>query len=100
MQWKSEANVGKYAKELRQSVTEFEEAVNNVIEKICQIDLHLEELQTCELEQDTLAERIEKIQKIIDDFELESYSNLQLWVNELDKQISDILIDRLEKRIQ
>jgi len=47
-----------------------------------------------------LAEKIEKIQKIIDVFEIESYSNLQIWVDELDKRISDILIDRLEKRIQ
>jgi hypothetical protein len=47
-----------------------------------------------------LAEKIEKIQKAIDVFELASYSNLQIWVDELDKRIADILIDRLEKRIQ
>lgn len=100
IQWKSDTNVEKYAKELRKCVTEFEEAVNDVIEKIALIDEYLEELQTSELDQEILAEKIEKIQKIIDVFEIESYSNLQIWVDELDKRISDILIDRLEKRIQ
>ena len=33
-------------------------------------------------------------------FEIEGYSNLQIWVDELDKRISNILIDRLEKRIK
>lgn len=47
-----------------------------------------------------MAEKIEKIQKAIDVFELASYSNLQIWVDELDQRIADILIDRLEKRIQ
>lgn len=100
IQWKSDTHVEKYAKELRKCVTEFEEAVNDVIEKIALIDEYLEELQTSELDQEILAEKIEKIQKIIDVFEIESYSNLQIWVDELDKRISDILIDRLEKRIQ
>ena len=47
-----------------------------------------------------MAEKIEKIQKAIDVFELASYSNLQIWVDELDTRIADILTERLEKRIQ
>ena len=100
IQWKSDTHVEKYAKELRKAVSDFDEAVNDVMEKIAKIEEHLEELQTCELDQEVLANIIELIQKIIDVFEIESYSNLQIWVNELDKRISDILIDRLEQRIQ
>lgn len=100
IQWKSDTTVERYAGELRSRVTEFEEAVNGVTEKIAQIDECLEELQTCQLDQELLAERIDKIQKIIDVFEIEGYSNLQTWVDELDKRIQDILINRLEKRIQ
>jgi hypothetical protein len=44
MQWKSDTNVEKYAKELSKCVTEFEEAVNDVMEKIARIDEYLEEL--------------------------------------------------------
>lgn len=96
IQWKSDTHVEKYAKELRKAVSDFDEAVNDVMEKIAKIEEHLEELQNCELDQEVLANTIELIQKIIDVFEIESYSNLQIWVNELDKRISDILIDRLE----
>jgi len=38
IQWKSDTQVEKYGKELRKCVTEFEEAVNDVIEKIALID--------------------------------------------------------------
>jgi hypothetical protein len=69
-------------------------------ELIARIDEYLEELQVSELDREILAEKIEKIQKAIDVFELASYSNLQIWVDELDKRIADILTDRLEKRIQ
>ena len=74
--------------------------MTSFVEKIALITEYLEELQTSELDQEILAEKIEKIQKIIDVFEIESYSNLHIWVDELDQRISDILIDRLEKRIQ
>jgi dynein heavy chain 1 len=100
IQWKSDTTVERYAKELRMRVTEFEEAVADVTEQISRVEEYLEELQSCELEQELLAERIEKIQKVVDGFELEGCSNLQIWVDELDKRISDILVDRLEKRLQ
>jgi len=61
IQWKSDTNVEKYANELRKWVTEFEEAVNDIIEKITQIDEYLEELQSCELDQQILASQLEKI---------------------------------------
>jgi len=74
--WKSDTHVEKYAKDLRKAVTDFDESVNDVMEKIALIDEYLEELQSSELDQEVLAEKIEKIQKIIDVFEIESYSNL------------------------
>jgi DNA anti-recombination protein RmuC len=61
LSWKSENPVQKYAKELRKIVTEFEDGVNNVIEEIAKIDQLLEELKSVEMDQDELAERIEKI---------------------------------------
>lgn len=38
IQWKSDTHVEKYAKELRKVVTDFDEAVNDVMEKIAKID--------------------------------------------------------------
>mmetsp|Transcript_20729 Transcript_20729/g.31814 ORF Transcript_20729/g.31814 Transcript_20729/m.31814 type:complete len:210 (+) Transcript_20729:2428-3057(+) len=100
IQWKNDSTVEKYSRELKKSVTMFEDAVNDVTEKIGQIDQHLEELNTSELDQEVLAEKIEQIQKIIDIFEMEQYSNLQIWVDELDTRTSGILTERLEKCIK
>jgi uncharacterized protein YlxW (UPF0749 family) len=61
LSWKSDTQVQKYAKELRKIVTEFEDAVNNVIDEISKIDALLEELRIVEMDQEELAERIEKI---------------------------------------
>lgn len=44
IQWKSDTHVEKYAKELRKAVSDFDEAVNDVMEKFAQIKEHLEEL--------------------------------------------------------
>lgn len=51
-------------------MTEYEEAVNDVNVQIQNIEKHLEELQTCPMSQEGLASVIEKIQKIIDVFEI------------------------------
>lgn len=44
IQWKSDTHVEKYAKDLRKAVTDFDESVNDVMEKIALIDEYLEEL--------------------------------------------------------
>ena len=41
IQWKSDTSVQKYSKELRKAVTEFEEAVSDVLEKIFLINEYL-----------------------------------------------------------
>lgn len=85
IQWKNELAVGKYAKELREAVSEFEDVVNEVIEKTSLVDQYIEEFASSELDQEVLSQKIDKIQKIIDEFDTKSYSNLQQWVNEIDK---------------
>ena len=71
-----------------------------MLDKIALIDEYLEELQVTELEQEKLAEPIEKVQRTIDEFEISAYSNLPIWVDELDKRICGILIGRLATRVE
>lgn len=52
IQWKSDNTVIKYSKALKKTVTEFEEAVNDVVEKIVKIDEYLEELRNSDLDRD------------------------------------------------
>jgi hypothetical protein len=40
-----------------------------------------------------------RIQKVIDELNLASYSNLDSWVGSLDKQVESMLIERLEDAV-
>ena len=44
-------------------------------------------LETCEYRQPKFKEVLDKLQKMIDDLNLRSYSNLSQWVAELDRQV-------------
>jgi dynein heavy chain 1 len=43
---------------------------------------------------------LEKIQIIVDDMQTRSYSNILMWVSELDKKLENIIIDRLKHAIE
>ena len=44
---------------------------------------------------DAMKDKLMAIQKIIDDFSFKKYSNLHVWVKELDTKLENILGDRL-----
>ena len=47
-------------------------------------------LETCEYRQPKFREVLDKLQKMIDDLNLRSYSNLGQWVAELDRQVCPV----------
>ena len=49
---------------------------------------------------DTMKDKLTAIQKIIDDFSFKKYSNLHIWVKELDTKLEHILGDRLVQLIK
>ena len=51
------------------------------------IDELVGSLETCEYHQPRFREVLDKLQKMIDDLNLRSYSNLRQWVFELDRQV-------------
>ena len=52
------------------------------------IDLEVRSLETCMYDQKTFSEILNRIQKAVDDLNLHSYSNLPIWVNKLDIEVS------------
>lgn len=52
------------------------------------IDLEVRSLETCMYENKTFNEILSRIQKAVDDLNLHSYSNLPIWVNKLDIEVS------------
>jgi dynein heavy chain 1 len=97
--WKSETRLDSYCKKLSAKIIDFEKAVNELIEKTGLIEEFLIELGTCELSKVNLQEKLMSMQKIVDEFNFNDFSNLNSWVEELDERIQVILTDRLEKVI-
>ena len=52
------------------------------------IDLEVRSLDTCMFENKTFSEILNRVQKAVDDLNLHSYSNLPIWVNKLDIEVS------------
>jgi hypothetical protein len=50
----------------------------------------------CELVKDNFESRLIKIQNVIEDFDLDDLSNLNIWVYGLNEKIEKILVKRLE----
>ena len=61
LNWKNESRVDHYSKKLSQRVMDFEEAVNEVMEKTTQIEDYLTQLGTCELQKEELATKLDYI---------------------------------------
>ncbi len=81
-------------------VSALEEAVQGLAEKTEQIHQILNSLGTCEQESNVYLEKLNSIQAFIDDFNFKTYSNLHLWVPELDEKIENILAKRLTQMIK
>lgn len=100
LNWNLKVQLESYVKKLADKVNSFEEAVNNLNEKVEQIYAILASMNNCGLESGVLLEKLEAIQKIIDDFNFKQYSNLHQWVPELDVKIEAVLTKRLIEAIQ
>ena len=63
------------------------EQVDEVMSYTSKIETLVSELENCEYSAPVFCKLLEQIQKIIDDLNLRSYSNLQTWVKRLDEQV-------------
>lgn len=81
-------------------VIRFEEKVIDLLEKNNLIQHELENMQTCPITVENFTEKIIRIQRVIDDLSLNDYSNLEVWVESLDKKIETILKKRISELIR
>lgn len=71
--------------------------MNDVIQKTEFVERLLEEMKACDLgENGGIKSRLNEIQKIVNDFDLENMSNLPQWVSDLNVKIENVLAKRLE----
>lgn len=57
-----------------------------------QLDVDVRSLDVCQYAHSTFAEILNKIQKAVDDLSLHQYSNLHIWVQRLDEQVTFLSI--------
>eukprot|EP00761_Pharyngomonas_kirbyi_P012437 gb/GECH01012464.1/.p1 GENE.gb/GECH01012464.1/~~gb/GECH01012464.1/.p1 ORF type:complete len:4713 (+),score=1227.40 gb/GECH01012464.1/:1-14139(+) len=88
-----------YSKDLSELTRDFNEKVTNLIHKNEQIHRAMDSLKTSPLRQENFREILGRIQGFIDELDLASYSNLKNWVKNIDKEIEDILVDRLKETL-
>ncbi|RKO87762.1 dynein heavy chain, N-terminal region 1-domain-containing protein, partial [Blyttiomyces helicus] len=64
------------------------------------INAAVEELERCDFQKSKFQKILEKIQKAIDRFNLEAYSNLESWTSELNARVESVLIARLQAALK
>ncbi|CAG8602976.1 14871_t:CDS:10, partial [Gigaspora rosea] len=88
-----------FVREFANTVSEFQDKVDALINHYEDISSLIEDLKTCAYQLKKFKSNLEKIQKLIDRLNLESYSNLDACVAQLDKWIETVLSQRLHRSI-
>eukprot|EP00112_Aurelia_sp_Birch-Aquarium-sp1_P023013 Seg670.8 transcript_id=Seg670.8/GoldUCD/mRNA.D3Y31 product="Cytoplasmic dynein 1 heavy chain 1" protein_id=Seg670.8/GoldUCD/D3Y31 len=89
-----------YVLRLSESVTNYQEKVDELIASIEKIDIEVRSLESCAYKRETFDEILGKVQKAVDDLNLHSYSNLSSWVKSLDEEVEKRLVCRLQAGIK
>lgn len=97
--WTHKTQIQPYVKKFSEKVLELETAVNGLNERIGQIEALCESMKTCSAEGQVLGDKLKSIQEVIDDLSFKSFSNLHIWIQDLDHQIEAILSERLSEQI-
>ncbi|KAI9803379.1 MAG: hypothetical protein M1833_000898 [Piccolia ochrophora] len=63
------------------------------------IEKTISELKLCPYDRTTFQGKLEVIQTLVDQLNLENYVNLSLWVDEMNQRIETILLDRLQAAV-
>ncbi|VDP11035.1 unnamed protein product [Soboliphyme baturini] len=86
-----------YVKRFSELVTHYEEKVEELLNMEEQISLQLTLLDTCQYAAPVFQQILATIQKIVDNLSLHLFSNLVIWVEQLDEQIEKKLAFRLQE---
>eukprot|EP01132_Coremiostelium_polycephalum_P002127 gene2127-2619_t len=95
LKWESLPKLDPYVRKLSSSVNIFRDKVDDLIVKYSEITKLLDHIKTCPFKIESFTEIINNVQKIVDELNLASYSNLAIWVTQLDSQVESMLIERL-----
>ncbi|KAG0320600.1 hypothetical protein BGZ99_004425, partial [Dissophora globulifera] len=89
-----------FVREFASVVSIFQDKVDSLIAIHDEIMKLIDELPTCPFVHTTFANILMRVQKLIDQLNLESYSNLDQWVAQLDAKVEALLVGRLRQAIK
>ncbi|KAI7825176.1 dynein heavy chain [Gamsiella multidivaricata] len=89
-----------FVREFASVVSIFQDKVDSLISIYDEIVKLIDELPVCLFVHSTFASILMRIQKLIDRLNLESYSNLDQWVAQLDARVEALLVGRLQQAIK
>ena len=87
LEWESR-KLDSYVQKVTESISLFQEKVDDLLVIEEQIDLEVKALDTCPYSHSMFTEVLAKVQKHVDDLSLNQYSNLPQWVARLDEEVS------------
>ena len=76
-----------FVQKFSDTIFNFQEKVDDVLSYTDKIDGLVCSMETCEYKAKTFKLILDQIQKLIDDLNLRSYSNLSAWVKHLDQKV-------------
>lgn len=94
IRWDSR-EIAEWVGKIAESVSKFEERVEELLNACGQIDVALTSLETVEYDAAKFKAVLQTIQKTIDNMSLSGYSDLASWVKVVSKRIGDVLAKRL-----
>lgn len=89
-----------YVQRLGESVLNFQEKVDELLDIVEQIDVEVRSIESCHYSTSTFSEILANVQKAVDDLSLHRYSNLGEWVSRLDREVENRLAGRLAAGIK
>lgn len=100
IKWEGIAKLEPYVKKLSESVIVLRDKVDDLLLKYTTIRESLQALEKCPLKEDQFSTLLGTIQKVVDELNLGTYSNLSAWVLDLDERVEDILATRLSDALR
>ncbi|KAK3716178.1 dynein heavy chain [Vermiconidia calcicola] len=89
-----------FVRNLGNSIATLQSKVSTLSTIQVTVDVALRELQTCAFTRETFQTHLESLQRAIDQLNLESYSNIGLWVAKMNEKIVAALHTRLQQALK
>lgn len=80
-------------------VSDYQDRVNDINEKVFKVESLLRRLETAPYERQILETIMADLQTVVDEMQRKNFSNVAIWISQLDKKVETIICNRLKVAI-